>query len=160
MFGCLPKCWSCNFCTNVMSEALGTIHSSSSMEMTPNGYPEKCTRMNLPKRDELLLRTVLAFPKASSTGCLLCCTDDSKVFDHHAEITFLQVVEHRGFIQECQVSHVFSLCKFRWVHLLSFFLLAGIQQFFFESNGWEANLILSSLLMAKKGYPSSDSKSP
>lgn len=28
----------------------------------------KCIRINLPKRDELLLRTVLALPNASNTG--------------------------------------------------------------------------------------------
>ena len=30
--------------------------------------PVKCTSIHLPKREELLLRTVLALPKASSTG--------------------------------------------------------------------------------------------
>lgn len=35
-------------------------------EMEPCG--EKCTSMNLPKRDELLLRTVFALPNASITG--------------------------------------------------------------------------------------------
>lgn len=36
--------------------------------------PEKWVRINLPKRDELLLRTVLALPKASNTGlvCTIC----------------------------------------------------------------------------------------
>ena len=34
-----------------------------------------CTWKNFPKREELLFRTVLAFPKASSTGLLsrICC---------------------------------------------------------------------------------------